>query len=293
MAPSKVCSKVTSSQGGQRGPQMSWNNTNINTVRDNQPSVSTPSPTAQADTISARQLWQIILRTQQVKLDLNLAEISAAWRKCPFPPPPPVTSQSTLTHLPATDPRPTIFALEQQLAGFRRHARAGNSMVLHRGDINVAMSAQAAANAQAATANAHSYVFSINGGANGQTTSNAPIHAHPPGTIHGVQGMTGPSSSGFHAVNSGNAGGCSLPPLQIHRAKESQVPPTSGERPLVRLLAPDQPARALALSRTMSSRRVVTAAYWPYHPVARRPVPYCDCGSLDCFHCHERIMARR
>ena len=81
MAPSKVSSKVSSSQAERQEPRMVWNNTNINTVRDSQPSASTPSPAAQADSISARQLWQVIMRTQQVKLDLNLAEISAAWRK--------------------------------------------------------------------------------------------------------------------------------------------------------------------------------------------------------------------
>lgn len=81
MARSKMSSKVNSRKGGRRGTQMSWNNNNINTVRHSQPSVPTPSPAAQADTVSSRQLWQIIMHTQQVNLDLNLAEISAAWRK--------------------------------------------------------------------------------------------------------------------------------------------------------------------------------------------------------------------
>ncbi|KNG89122.1 hypothetical protein ANOM_003003 [Aspergillus nomiae NRRL 13137] len=183
MAPSKVSSKVSLSQAERQEPRMVWNNTNINTVRDSQPSASTPSPAAQADSISARQLWQVIMRTQQVKLDLNLAEISAAW---------------------PTYPRPTIFALEQQLAGFRRHARAGNSVVLRRGDINVAMSAQAAADALAAATNEQIHVSPVHGGATGQTTSNATAPAHPPpSTIPGDQAMAGPSSTSFHAVNGG------------------------------------------------------------------------------------------
>lgn len=81
MAPSKLGSKASSRKDGQPRTQMSWNNNNINTVGDNQPSVSSPSAADEADTISSRQLWQVIMRTQQVDLDLNLAEISAAWRK--------------------------------------------------------------------------------------------------------------------------------------------------------------------------------------------------------------------
>lgn len=81
MAPAKLGSKANSRKDGQPRTQMSWNNNNINTVGDNPPSVSSPSAADEADTISSRQLWQVIMRTQQVDLDLNLAEISAAWRK--------------------------------------------------------------------------------------------------------------------------------------------------------------------------------------------------------------------
>ncbi|KAE8342677.1 hypothetical protein BDV24DRAFT_162211 [Aspergillus arachidicola] len=192
MAPSKLGSKASSKRDSQTRTQLSWNNNNIDTVGDNQPSVSSPSAADEVDTISSRQLWQVIMRTQQVDLDLNLAEISAAW---------------------PTQPRPTVFALEQQLAGFRRHLRAGNTVVLRRGDINAALSAQAAATSTAnthaaTTASAHTHVFSINSSASGNTTSNASAHAHPyTGMIHGVQGMAGPSNaSSHHAMNSGNAG---------------------------------------------------------------------------------------
>ncbi|KAE8422200.1 hypothetical protein BDV36DRAFT_291699 [Aspergillus pseudocaelatus] len=168
MARSKESSKVKSRKAGRRGSQMSWNDNNINT------------------------LWKIIMRTQQVNLDLNLAEISAAW---------------------PTQPRPTILALEQQLANFRRHLRPGNSVVLRRGDINAAMSSLATANAHAhaaPTVNAHTHVFSINGGGNGNTTSDATAHAHPhTDIIHGVQGIAGPSNANgndHHAITSDNAG---------------------------------------------------------------------------------------
>ncbi|KAE8140545.1 hypothetical protein BDV38DRAFT_239863 [Aspergillus pseudotamarii] len=254
MARSKVSSKVKSRKGRRRGSQMSWNNNNINT------------------------LWQVIMRTQQVNLDLNLAEISAAW---------------------PTHPRPTVLALEQQLANFRRHLRPGNSVVLRRGDINAAMSSLATANAHAhaaSTVNAQTHVLSINNGGNSNTTTDATAHAHPhTGIIHGVQGMAGPSNAngnGHHAINGGNAGWFSPPPLQMHRVKESQVPDMSGEPPLGWDPAPDPSARALELSRTASSR-VMTRAYWPHPPVARRYIAYCDCGSLTCSYCHERIMAQR
>ncbi|KAB8210928.1 hypothetical protein BDV34DRAFT_220103 [Aspergillus parasiticus] len=277
MAPSKLGSKASSKKDGQTRTQMSWNNNNINTVGDNQPSVSSPSAADEADTISSRQLWQVIMRTQQVDLDLNLAEISAAW---------------------PTQPRPTVFALEQQLAGFRRHLRAGNTVVLRRGDINAALSAQAAATATAnthaaTTASTHTHVFSINSSASGNTTSNASAHAHSyTGIIHGVQGMAGPSkASSHHAMNSGNAGWSSPPPLQIHRAKESQVPAASSGSPLGRAPAPDPPARALELSRTVSS--IVTRSFWSHPPASRIRVSYCDCGSLNCFYCYQKIMAER
>ncbi|KAE8361979.1 hypothetical protein BDV27DRAFT_166499 [Aspergillus caelatus] len=278
MARSKESSKVKSRKAGRRGSQMSWNDNNINTVCQNQTSVSTPSPAVQADTISSRQLWQIIMRTQQVNLDLNLAEISAAW---------------------PTQPRPTILALEQQLANFRRHLRPGNSVVLRRGDINAAMSSLATANAHAhaaPTVNAHTHVFSINGGGNGNTTSDATAHAHPhTDIIPGVQGIAGPSNANgndHHAITSDNAGWSSPPPLQIHRAKESQVPAASGEPPLGWGPAPEPPARPLELSRTASSR-VVTRTYWPHPSLARRYLTYCDCGSLTCFYCYEKFMGQR
>ncbi|KAE8162900.1 hypothetical protein BDV40DRAFT_299961 [Aspergillus tamarii] len=237
MARSKMSSKVNSRKGGRRGTQMSWNNNNINTVRHSQPSVPTPSPAAQADTVSSRQLWQIIMHTQQVNLDLNLAEISAAW---------------------PTHPRPTVLALEQQLANFRRHLRPGNSVVLRRGDINAALSSQATANAHAhahavSTVNTHTHVFSINDGGNGNTTSDTTAHAHPyAGIIHGVQGipsLSNANGNNHHAITGGNAGWSSPPPLQIHRAKKSQVPASS-----------DGP---LELSRTASSRVVSRALLGP------------------------------
>ncbi|OOO10939.1 hypothetical protein OAory_01074090 [Aspergillus oryzae] len=276
MAPAKLGSKANSRKDGQPRTQMSWNNNNINTVGDNPPSVSSPSAADEADTISSRQLWQVIMRTQQVDLDLNLAEISAAW---------------------PTQPRPTVFALEQQLAGFRRHLRTGNTLVLRRGDINAVMSAQAAASTTAnthaaATASAHTHVFSINSSASGNTTSNASAHAHShTGIIYDVQGMAGPSNaSGHHAMNSGNAGWSSPPSLQTYRAKESQVPAASGGPPLGRVPASNPPARALELSRTVSSR-VVTRSFWSHPPRIR--VSYCDCGSLNCFYCYQNIMAAR
>ncbi|KAE8323827.1 hypothetical protein BDV39DRAFT_217530 [Aspergillus sergii] len=278
MAPSKLGSKASSKKDGQTRTQMSWNNNNINIVGDNQPSVSSPSAADEADTISSRQLWQVIMRTQQVDLDLNLAEISAAW---------------------PTQPRPTVFALEQQLAGFRRHLGAGNTVVLRRGDINAALSAQAAATATAnthavATANAHPHVFSINSSASGNTTSNTGAHAHPyTDIIHGVHGMAGPSNaSSHHAMNNGNAGWSPPPPLQIYRAKESQVPAASSGSPLGRAPAPDPPARALELSRTVSSR-VVTSSFWSHSPASRIRVSYCGCDSLNCFYCYQKIMAER
>ncbi|KAB8267821.1 hypothetical protein BDV30DRAFT_246272 [Aspergillus minisclerotigenes] len=276
MAPAKLGSRASSRKDGQPRTQMSWNNNNINTVGDNQPSVSSPSAADEADTISSRQLWQVIMRTQQVDLDLNLAEISAAW---------------------PTQPRPTVFALEQQLAGFRRHLRAGNTLVLRRGNINAALTAQSAATTTAnthaaATASAHTHVFSINSGASGNATSNASAHTHPhTGIIYDVQEMAGPSNaSSHHAMNSGNAGWSSPPPLQIHRAKESQVPTASSGPPLGRVPAPDPPGRALQLSRTVSSR-VVTRSFWSHPP--RICVSYRDCGSLNCFYCYQRIMAER
>ncbi|KAK6835208.1 hypothetical protein RU639_002329 [Aspergillus parasiticus] len=235
MAPSKLGSKASSKKDGQTRTQMSWNNNNINTVGDNQPSVSSPSAADEADTISSRQLWQVIMRTQQVDLDLNLAEISAAW---------------------PTQPRPTVFALEQQLAGFRRHLRAGNTVVLRRGDINAALSAQAAATATAnthaaTTASAQTHVFSINSSASGNTTSNASAHAHSyTGIIHGVQGMAGPSNaSSHHAMNSGTAGA----------SRVQRVSPRKGSRP-----------RA-----TSQGSGAQQDSY------------------LNCFYCYQQIMAKR
>ncbi|KAE8378962.1 hypothetical protein BDV26DRAFT_176853 [Aspergillus bertholletiae] len=274
MARSKATSKASSRRGNRNATQMSWNNNNVNI------------------------LWQIILRTQSVNLDANLAEIAAAW---------------------PSYPRPTVFALEQQLANFRRHSRAGNSVVLRRGNLDDAIRAQAAANARAAAnthvaaithaaantnvgannhtagaVNAHTHVPIANGGTNGHTASNATAQAHA-GFIHAAQAMAGPSNNSHaHAMNGGNTGWSSPPPLQIHRAKESQVPVASPGPRLVWALvpAPSPPTRALELSSAVRSR-VATRIYWPYPLMTRHPVSNCYCRDLTCFTCYEKIRAGR
>ncbi|KAE8354358.1 hypothetical protein BDV28DRAFT_147190 [Aspergillus coremiiformis] len=247
---------------------------------------------------NVRMLWTVILHSQDVRLDLNLAEVSVAW---------------------PGEQRPTVFALEQQLQAFRRDSQAGRRVKLRRGDIDVALAAQAA-NGQ--TINAHLPVQApapapVIANGNGPATTAAPAaprrvsrHAcsrrrrpatsHPvtSSAAHGRPYPSGPGHANGMSLVDGNAGWFTPSSSSDDRAKESQVQAAARAHPIP-VFAPPFSPRATPRDRpTPRPGATITSMNMDCELMAFRNTtsPHgsaCDCQNYHCWTCFQKLMSGR
>ncbi|KAF5862198.1 hypothetical protein ETB97_011903 [Aspergillus alliaceus] len=237
---------------GRRGSRMTWNDDNVRTVRGIRPSYLTPSPpvsssvsspsshhrSSEAHNISIHQLWNVILKTQRVNLDVNLAEVSAAW---------------------PGEQRPTVIALEGQLAAFRRHLPPGSNskMVLHRGNLDAALAARAVGNRQDVTS------ASIQD--EGERTAQADAEPTPENTQ-----VRAPANASTHRNTTRMANATATPPAARTVARSTNAPATTIATPMTTSATTTSPPTASVASTGHASSISHGLPGWSTPPVSNQ-----------------------